>query len=541
MKNKIAFIDLPGIDIINKNIFTVDGNDFYDELFNISSSMIFITKGGEINTIENENTLNILKNTKLKEINEWNNNLKNKNFEYENNFLDSCLFVDNICRESNEEEINIENIQKEFYHLLFSSNNNNNYKKINTAIFDAKSYQEYLEIWNLFFKIQDLFKTYQKDFLNQLNISSYYNPLKEKNFPKYCLKQIKIKINNCSVEIEKNPEDDEYFYSEIKQIICSLMKEMKQKLENSDESLIKEISNLLKQVHLNIKTIKFYQESFCEDFFSKLSQQILLSNEYLNNQYIKQFIETLNIFSYIENNILEKKRKEIESENEKKINNLNSIKHLITIKNKLQTLFSVIKQKIHSSLENIKNNVDEQLKKFKNDNEKIIKEYFKNTIINNLASQKYNLNYLIKDLIKECKNAQIEFDIYKIFNIFEKNSKTEQFGEVVINYLIKFISSSKLLKPSSNAILDWLYFYFKMPYKEKLLNAISFLENSIDNNFEQKIILFNDELSFINNNQEEIYVAFDMQTKKTNEKINQIDKLIEKLSVISNQFINEDI
>ena len=80
-----------------------------------------------------------------------------------------------------------------------------------------------------------------------------------------------------------------------------------------------------------------------------------------------------------------------------------------------------------------------------------------------------------------------------------------------------------------------------MPYKEQLLNAISFLENSIDNNFEQKIILFNDELSFINNNQEEIYVAFDMQTKKTNEKINQIDKLIEKLSVISNQFINEDI
>ena len=80
-----------------------------------------------------------------------------------------------------------------------------------------------------------------------------------------------------------------------------------------------------------------------------------------------------------------------------------------------------------------------------------------------------------------------------------------------------------------------------MPYKEQLLNAISFLENSIDNNFEQKIILFNDELSFINNNQEEIYVAFDMQTKKTNEKINQIDGLIEKLSVISNQFINEDI
>ena len=66
MKNKISFIDLPGVDII----FNLDRDNFYTELFNISSSMIFITKGEEITTMENEDIIKICKNSKLEEINE---------------------------------------------------------------------------------------------------------------------------------------------------------------------------------------------------------------------------------------------------------------------------------------------------------------------------------------------------------------------------------------------------------------------------------------------------------------------------------------
>ena len=40
--------------------------------------MIFITKGEEIITMENEDIIKICKNSKLEEINEWNNNLNNK-------------------------------------------------------------------------------------------------------------------------------------------------------------------------------------------------------------------------------------------------------------------------------------------------------------------------------------------------------------------------------------------------------------------------------------------------------------------------------
>ena len=47
------------------------------------------------------------------------------------------LFVTNIFKESNEKEISIENIQKEFYNLLFTPDNSNNYKNINIAIFDV--------------------------------------------------------------------------------------------------------------------------------------------------------------------------------------------------------------------------------------------------------------------------------------------------------------------------------------------------------------------------------------------------------------------
>ena len=66
MKNKISFIDLPGVDII----FNLDRDNFYTELFNINSSMIFITKGEEIITMENEDIIKICKNSKLEEINE---------------------------------------------------------------------------------------------------------------------------------------------------------------------------------------------------------------------------------------------------------------------------------------------------------------------------------------------------------------------------------------------------------------------------------------------------------------------------------------
>jgi hypothetical protein len=199
-----------------------------------------------------------------------------------------------------EEERKIENIQKDFYDILFSKNDNDDdYKEINATIFNAGSYQQYLEFRDLFFKINDLFQQLQNDFLNQLYDSSYKVT---KNFPKYCLKQIKQKIKmiyNDFNEIEKKFDDDIFFYNQIKEVISDLMKEMNLELKNSDEKIIKDIANLLKQIHLNIKSIQCYQKSFCEDFFKKLSKQIQYSAQYYNNLYKTIFLETLNLFNQI--------------------------------------------------------------------------------------------------------------------------------------------------------------------------------------------------------------------------------------------------
>ena len=293
-KYKISFIDLPGGDVIGNsfNQLNENGNNFYTGLFNISPSMIFVSKGRAIRSSENHLLLECYNNSILNKL--------YKDYNHNNSYLNICLFVVNMFDTLTEEERKIENIQKDFYDILFSQNDNDDdYKEINTTIFNAGSYQQYLVFRDLFFKIDDLFQQLKKDFLNQLYDSSYKLI---KNFPKYCLKQIKQKIKmiyNDFNEIEKKFDDDIFFYNQIKEVISDLMKEMNLELKKSDEKIIKNIANLLKQIHLNIKSIQCYQKSFCEDFFKKLSKQIQSSAQYYNNLYKTIFLDTLNIFNQI--------------------------------------------------------------------------------------------------------------------------------------------------------------------------------------------------------------------------------------------------
>ena len=293
-KYKISFIDLPGGDVIGNsfNQLNENGNNFYTGLFNISPSMIFVSKGRAIRSSENHLLLECYNNSILNKL--------YKDYNHNNNYLNICLFVVNMFDTLTEEERKIENIQKDFYDILFSQNDNDDdYKEINASIFNAGSYQQYLVFRDLFFKIDDLFQQLKKDFLNQLYDSSYKVI---KNFPKYCLKQIKQKIKmiyNDFNEIEKKFDDDIFFYNQIKEVISDLMKEMNLELKKSDEKTIKDIANLLKQIHLNIKSIQCYQKSFCEDFFKKLSKQIQSSAQYYNNLYKTIFLDTLNIFNQI--------------------------------------------------------------------------------------------------------------------------------------------------------------------------------------------------------------------------------------------------
>ncbi len=79
-----------------------------------------------------------------------------------------------------------------------------------------------------------------------------------------------------------------------------------------------------------------------------------------------------------------------------------------------------------------------------------------------------------------------------------------------------------------------------MSYKEELLNAISILKDLIDKNYEEKKKLLQRRFSIIYDNMDEKIKSIEMENKETNERLKSVNELIRKLTVISNQYINED-
>ena len=79
-----------------------------------------------------------------------------------------------------------------------------------------------------------------------------------------------------------------------------------------------------------------------------------------------------------------------------------------------------------------------------------------------------------------------------------------------------------------------------MSYKEELLNAISILKDLIDKNYEAKMKLFQRRFSIIYDNMDEKIKSIEMENKETKERLKSVNELIRKLTVISNQYINED-
>ena len=79
-----------------------------------------------------------------------------------------------------------------------------------------------------------------------------------------------------------------------------------------------------------------------------------------------------------------------------------------------------------------------------------------------------------------------------------------------------------------------------MSYKEELLNAISILKDLIDKIYEEKMKLLQRLFSIIYDNMDEKIKSIEMENKETKERLKSVNELIRKLTVISNQYINED-
>ena len=72
---------------------------------------------------------------------------------------------------------------------------------------------------------------------------------------------------------------------------------LKIQLKKSDEKNINETGNILQQIQLNLKSMKFYKDSFCQGFFNNLYNQILRSDQYKGKDYI---IRLKNSFKYFD-------------------------------------------------------------------------------------------------------------------------------------------------------------------------------------------------------------------------------------------------
>ena len=236
----------------------------------MSSSFIFINKGRAIKNNENQKILRDLY-MKIED------NSKLTNMEY----LKSCLFVINMFDKLSENEMNIDGILEDISTILFG--NNKLTQNINASIFNAKSYSEYIKESNYLSNIDDLFESLRKEYLSQFHYTSF---LKESNYPKFCLTKIKNKLKNIGIQIDNTVKCDNEFNQLIHWNIENIISLLQIQLKKSDEKNINETGNILQQIQLNLKSMKFYKDSFCQGFFNNLCNQILRSEQYKGKDYI---------------------------------------------------------------------------------------------------------------------------------------------------------------------------------------------------------------------------------------------------------------
>ena len=218
------------------------------------------------------------------------------------------------------------------------------------------------------------------------------------------------------------------------------------------------------------------------------------------------------------------------------MNKLTAMKDLSIKIKALLDKFTNIVIIVNKSFNYIRDNSDSILKNYNNTNKEIITDCLKNKIINDLSTEISNLNSIMHDLDLDCKENNIQLD--EIYQIFGSQGYTN-FGNLIKNYIVDFISP-KVLKPLSKGFSEWFMYYFMKSYKEQLLEAITSIESKFNHDISQKINVLKIKLENIKVNTDSTKDNIDYLTVITNEKIKLIDELKGKLSVISNEIINED-
>ena len=381
--NKIYFVDLPGCDTsdnpFNELITNVEKSP-YEKLLNISSSFVFINKGRAITQESNQKIIKKL----YRDIKD------NSSLGCE--YLKNCLFCVNIFENLTEEEKEISKMKRDYSLMLFENNEEqeNSYKYLNVCLFNSQSYLEYLKISNELNNKELLLYQFKENYKN-----------KKKEFSKFCLSFYKTKLEGLSfpTKIDKtfifDNSIDNWF-------IDNILKVSKEEQNKINQNLLKE--NCLKLSHLyqctlkRIKENKYYVDSYCEEFFSNLENQIIGAREFSITNFKENMEKSFTYFDMLFQkeiqNISSKSKLTIKEESDNIISQLEEIKK----NQKIGNIFDKYLIESIDMIEKIKKNSKLLLEEYDNNLEKLIREEFEVKIQEKTKDLEVSINRHIDEL-----------------------------------------------------------------------------------------------------------------------------------------------
>ena len=343
--------------------------------------------------------------------------------------FNSFLFVINKIDESNNNNIDLENVKRKIKHILFGENKSlvhifkiKEKQDISISLFSCLFFKNYLVFYE---KIKD-FENYIKSIIEEIKIEKEeeeenYDLIDEiKNNINYVLELYYKKINKDKLA-QINIEDKEPILLKILMNNGVNEGEFEQKKDILIE-IIKVYKYMIKEINMN----KEYKDSNMDNFILDLKKTIKNSKRLTENEYqnkIKDFILTLKTtFQILQQNSLLEKSVDIAEIKKKMENKLIEINIIYK-----KTIESVI-QRIDEDFAELLSKIDNIIQKG-NINETTVSELksdLKN--FNNLYDKKINL---LNEFVKN-KYNYLESTIYNIFiESIEEYSKDASFLDTI--------------------------------------------------------------------------------------------------------------
>lgn len=452
LKEKILLVDLPGCDTSDNKFNEHDKTErtVYEKLLDISSSFVFVNKNRSITDLDNRKILNNTYKTIY------------DNSSLGQNYLKNCLFVINMFTKLSDNEKDIVKIQHDLSNIIFDdkqeeNNKEDNLKDINACLFNAKKYMEYLKERDKLCNKLYLFNEFKNNFIKKK---------KKKNFIKFFYDSLKTRCKDISMKIDENFECDNQFYLDTKKEILELMNISNIKYDESESKYFKNISNILSYINYKIKEIKLYVESYCEDFFSNLENQIRKAKNCVDGNYSVNIKECFKYFDLIFDKEIDKEKsfnqKYFKTQTEEIITELEKLENKYTI----EKIFDYCMEKIANVFDEVKKDKEILISKYEKDIEKLIKNEIQdkiNAILN--EDLNFNIEKIMCELDKEIKKYKDK--LLELFNMgLEKELKKGKY-KAEIEVIIKFSFYEKLQLNLSKGF-NWRSY-------GKVLSSISFI------------------------------------------------------------------